>query len=65
MIFKGWCFEMLRRLLVVCTVTAIVSAGPQLSETDNILHSALKIVKECGDKSVVLCMKVSRQGLCS
>lgn len=52
---------MLGRLLVVCAVTALVSAGPgpQLSETDNILHSALKIVKECGDDSVVLCMKVS------
>lgn len=44
--------------MVVCAGMALVSAGPQLSETDNILHSALKIVKECGDKSVVLCMKV-------
>lgn len=54
---------MLRRLLIISAAVALVSAGPQLSETDNILHSALKIVKECGDKSVVLCMKVSRSSL--
>lgn len=30
------------------------------TETDNLLSSALKFVRDCGDKSMLLCAKVSK-----
>lgn len=43
-------------------VVLFISAGmtvAQPSETDGLLSTALHFVKECGDKSMFLCMKVS------
>lgn len=41
---------------VLVAIFAVAAAAP--SETDNLLTSALRFVRECGDKSMVLCMKV-------
>lgn len=38
-------------------------AAASTSETDGLLASTLTFVKECGDKSMVLCLKVRRQHL--
>lgn len=44
---------------IFCVFIAIFAvAAASSSETDGLLTTALKFVKECGDKSMVLCMKV-------
>ncbi|XP_017482201.1 PREDICTED: uncharacterized protein LOC108371204 isoform X2 [Rhagoletis zephyria] len=43
--------------LFALVATSAASSAKQVSETDSLLTSALKMVKECGDRSMVLCMK--------
>ncbi|GAB0087557.1 osiris 9 [Sergentomyia squamirostris] len=45
----------MKSLCVLIVAIAVASASP--SETDGLLTTALKFVKECGDKSMVLCLK--------
>lgn len=45
----------MRNLCVLIALVGIVNALP--SETDGLLTSALKMIKECGDNSMFLCMK--------
>lgn len=47
----------MKQFVVLFAVLAVAAAAPQ-SETDGLLTSALKFVKDCGDKSMVLCVKV-------
>lgn len=47
----------MKNLCVLIALVGIVNAIP--SETDGLLTSALKMIKECGDNSMFLCMKVS------
>lgn len=47
-------------LFVMIGLVAAAAAGP--SETDNLLTTALHFVKDCGDRSMFLCMKVSKHG---
>lgn len=46
----------MKQFVVLFAVLAVAAAAP--SETDGLLSSALKFVKDCGDKSMVLCVKV-------
>lgn len=46
-------------LFVMIGMVAATAAGP--SETDNLLTAALHFVKDCGDRSMFLCMKVSER----
>ncbi|XP_011197377.1 uncharacterized protein LOC105221928 [Bactrocera dorsalis] len=43
--------------LFALVATSAASSANQVSETDSLLTNALKMVKECGDRSMVLCMK--------
>lgn len=45
---------------IFCVLFAIfaVAASSSSSENDGLLTTALKFVKDCGDTSMVLCMKV-------
>ncbi|EDS30693.1 osiris 9 [Culex quinquefasciatus] len=45
----------MKQFVVLFAVLAVAAAAP--SETDGLLSSALKFVKDCGDKSMVLCVK--------
>lgn len=40
------------------------TASQQSTEADSLLTSALRMVKDCGDRSVVLCLKVSKYQCC-
>jgi len=42
----------------VCLFALIASTAAATSEADSLLTSALKMVKDCGERSMVLCMKV-------
>lgn len=44
------------KILYLFAFLALTSATQ--SESDDLLASALKIVKDCGDRSLVLCLKV-------
>ncbi|XP_065088814.1 uncharacterized protein Osi9 [Ochlerotatus camptorhynchus] len=46
----------MKQFVVLFAVLAVAAAAPQ-SETDGLLSSALNFVKNCGDKSMVLCVK--------
>lgn len=46
----------MKSLCVLVVAIAVASASP--SETDGLLTTALKFVKDCGDKSMFLCLKV-------
>lgn len=53
---------MLKRFTVLVALTltlGLTAASVVPSETDGLLTTALHFVKECGDKSMFLCMKVS------
>ncbi|XP_052843827.1 uncharacterized protein LOC128257061 [Drosophila gunungcola] len=41
----------------VCLFALIASTAAAASEADSLLTSALKMVKDCGERSMVLCMK--------
>ncbi|XP_068149473.1 uncharacterized protein [Drosophila tropicalis] len=43
-------------LKFVCLFALIASTAAAASEADSLLTSALKMVKDCGDRSMVLCM---------
>lgn len=43
---------------IFCVFIAIFAVAAAASENDGLLTTALKFVKDCGDKSMVLCMKV-------
>lgn len=45
------------KILLCLSLIAYAAAVP--SETDGLLSTALTFVKECGDRSMFLCMKVS------
>lgn len=49
----------MKQFYVLFAVLAVAVAAPS-SEADGILTSALKFVRDCGEKSIVLCAKVSR-----
>lgn len=38
----------------------LVGAATAASDTDGLITGALKFVKDCNDKSITLCIKVSR-----
>ncbi|XP_067619144.1 uncharacterized protein Osi9 [Eurosta solidaginis] len=44
-------------LFALVATSAASSGTNQVSETDSLLTSALKMVKDCGDRSMVLCLK--------
>jgi len=44
----------------VCLFALIASTAAAASEADSLLTSALKMVKDCGERSMVLCMKVTK-----
>lgn len=46
----------MKLFVVLVAIFAVAAAAP--SETDNLLTSALRFVRDCGDKSMVLCAKV-------
>lgn len=46
----------MKQFCVLLAFIAIAAAVP--SETDTLLSSTLKFVKDCGDKSMFLCLKV-------
>jgi hypothetical protein len=48
----------MKRFCVLFAILAVASAAP--AESDGLVATALRFVKDCGDKSMVLCMKVSR-----
>ncbi|XP_055852412.1 uncharacterized protein LOC129916461 [Episyrphus balteatus] len=48
---------MVPKILCLIVLVAAVSASAETSEGDNLLASALKMVKDCGDKSMILCIK--------
>ncbi|XP_037951917.1 uncharacterized protein LOC119682529 [Teleopsis dalmanni] len=50
-------FKFVCLFALVATSAAAVTANGSPSESDNLLSSALKIVKDCGDRSMVLCIK--------
>lgn len=47
------------RITVVLLALGLSAASAVPSETDGLLTTALHFVKECGEKSMFLCMKVS------
>lgn len=50
---------LLTRFTIVLLAFGMSAASAVPSETDGLLTTALHFVKECGDKSIFLCMKVS------
>lgn len=50
--------HMMKGVLVVMVALGLSVASAVPSETDGLLSTALHFVKECGDKSMFLCMKV-------
>lgn len=46
-------------LKFVCLFALLASSAAAASEADSLLTSALKMVKDCGERSMVLCMKVN------
>lgn len=47
----------------ICVLLAILSValGAPSQESEGLLSSTIKFVKDCGDKSMVLCMKVRKK----
>lgn len=43
-----------------CVLLVLVAAVSATSESDGLLTTALKFVKDCNDKSITLCIKVRR-----
>jgi len=41
----------------MCIFALVATSSAAVNEADNLLTSALRMVKECGDRSMVLCMK--------
>jgi hypothetical protein len=51
----------MKHFCIILALVALSRAAP--SESDGILSTALKFVKDCGDKSMVLCLKVSKNSI--
>lgn len=49
----------MKKICVFLSIITIATASMN-SETDNLLSTALKFVRDCGDKSMLLCAKVSK-----
>lgn len=49
----------------VCVLLAIISValGAPSYESEGLLTSTIKFVKDCGDKSMVLCFKVRKKSI--
>lgn len=49
----------------VCLLLAIISValGAPSYESEGLLTSTIKFVKDCGDKSMVLCFKVRKKSI--
>jgi hypothetical protein len=41
-----------------CVLLVLVAAASAASDTDGLVTTALKFVKDCNDKSLTLCIKV-------
>lgn len=50
----------MKKICVLFSIITIATASLN-TETDNLLSTALKFVRDCGDKSMLLCAKVSRK----
>lgn len=50
----------MKKICVLFSIITIATASLN-SETDGLLSTALKFVRDCGDKSMLLCAKVSRK----
>lgn len=48
----------MKKICVLFSLITIATASLN-SETDGLLSTALKFVRDCGDKSMLLCAKVS------
>lgn len=48
----------MKKICVLFSIMTIATASLN-TETDNLLSTALKFVRDCGDKSMLLCAKVS------
>lgn len=46
------------RVLILFAVSALAVGAPS-GENEDLLTSSIKFVKDCGDKSVFLCIKVN------
>lgn len=49
----------MKKICVLFSIITIATASLN-TETDNLLSTALKFVRDCGDKSMLLCAKVSK-----
>lgn len=49
---------MFKFVCLFALVATSAAASHQATEADSLLTSALRMVKDCGDRSVVLCLKV-------
>ncbi|XP_058060074.1 uncharacterized protein LOC131210800 [Anopheles bellator] len=47
----------MKQFYVLFAILAVAAAAPPPSEADGILTTALKFVRDCGEKSIVLCAK--------
>lgn len=49
----------MKKICVLFSIITIATASLN-TETDNLLSTALRFVRDCGDKSMLLCAKVSK-----
>lgn len=49
----------MKKICVLFSIITIATASMN-TETDNLLSTALRFVRDCGDKSMLLCAKVSK-----
>lgn len=54
----------MKKICVLFSIITIATASLN-TETDSLLSTALKFVRDCGDKSMLLCAKVSKICICS
>lgn len=50
----------MKKICVLFSIITIATASMN-SETDSLLSTALKFVRDCGDRSMFLCAKVSKR----
>lgn len=53
---EGRVLSKMKLFVVLVAIFAVAAAAP--SETDSLLTSTLRFARDCGDKSIFLCMKV-------
>lgn len=49
----------MKKICVLLSIISIATASVN-TETDNLLSTALKFVRDCGDRSMLSCAKVSK-----